>query len=121
MLQSDSASVVKVESSLPRPHSRPGVASFVYALFVLGLNAVLITVLAGLSKTANSAGPVLAFAAAAGSMNFTLCLGSLWALALGVIGLVQKERRKVLAAWGVALNGVYLLSIIILGVVWRLK
>jgi hypothetical protein len=94
-------------------HSRHGVASFVYALFVLGLNAVLFAVLGVLYLNAHSAGPVLAFAGKIGGINFLAWLGSFVALIQGVIGLVKPGGKKALAAWGVALNGLFFFGILL--------
>ena len=92
-------------------NSHHGVASFAYALFVLGLNAVLFLLLAVVRWKATSPGPVLHFAGAIGGVNFWAWLGSLVALVWGIIGLAQRDHKKALAAWGVALNGLFVFGL----------
>ena len=91
---------------------RRGMLSLATALFIIGLNLALILVGLYVQRTARSAQPVLAYAHAVGGVDFFAWLLSLFGLVQGVIGLVQREEKRKLAIWGVALNGVIFFGVV---------
>lgn len=94
-------------------HSRQGAASFYYAMGFLGLHGVLFALLGLVYLTADSPRPILDFAGKIGGVTFFAWLGSFVALIQGGIGLLKPGCKKTLAAWGVALNGLFFFGILV--------
>jgi hypothetical protein len=113
----------------PHRHSGPGIASFVitlvmYLLLIAGIIAAFLTARDAVTPDGVLDEDVLQEKigqfAAAGIMLIASGIGQLVALVLGIIGIVQKERRKAFAVTGTILSGLAVLLMIgflIIGVV----
>jgi hypothetical protein len=100
---------VQWAAAAPRIHSRPGIASFVIGLAVILGNIALVILAAVLSQQPQSQKSPAMIA-----VGLLLIAGmgiSLIGIALGVVGIVQRDRRKALAILGLCLNGGMLLLI----------
>jgi hypothetical protein len=120
-IQTAPVNVVPTEQRPPRERSKPGVASFLFALGGLSLllalwatgallegrfdDAVRVEAIEGLSRMTRREEFDFLLAAFGGLGVMTLCLAG---LALGVAGAFQRERKRLFAVLGIALNGLLL-------------
>ena len=106
----------------PAPrHSGLGIASFVVGILAgLALFIALGVVAVMYNQSPERMDEKSPTAILAGLLIIGLCLVHLLGVGLGIGGLVQKDRRKVFSALGVAVNGVALLGTIALIIIGNL-
>lgn len=101
-------------------HSGFGIASFV-ASIAMGLMLFFLIILAGIMYSSGQTDPESAQMIVLGLFIIGSLIAAAFGLTLGIVGLVQKNRRKVFAALGVAFNGILILSVILLMVIGTLS